>query len=102
MCVAFACKFALAASGSGPVAGPRGTSLVPCADNPGASTAASSIYTTTYEQMNPEFHMSTIVATVGLSTFVLGSKSPIRRRLPLAHEPVTDKAPATQSRSARC
>lgn len=35
-------------------------------------TASSSIYTTTYEQMNPEFHMSTIVGTVGLSTFVLG------------------------------
>lgn len=32
--------------------------------------------------MNPEFHMSTIVGTVGLSTFVLGSKSPIKDHLP--------------------
>ena len=52
--------------------------------------------------MNPEFHMSTIVGTVGLSTFVLGSKSPDGRRLPITREPVTDAAPATQSRSARC
>ncbi|RYC61973.1 hypothetical protein CHU98_g4244 [Xylaria longipes] len=36
------------------------------------STCSSSIYTATYAQMNPEFHQSDIVATVGLSTFVLG------------------------------
>ncbi|TRX92787.1 hypothetical protein FHL15_006193 [Xylaria flabelliformis] len=35
-------------------------------------TCASSIYTATYGQMNPEFHQSDLVATVGLSTFVLG------------------------------
>ncbi|KAK8086134.1 multidrug resistance protein [Apiospora phragmitis] len=35
-------------------------------------TCASSIYTTTYSQMNPEFAISTIVGTLGLSTFVLG------------------------------
>ncbi|KAI1845438.1 hypothetical protein JX266_008533 [Neoarthrinium moseri] len=35
-------------------------------------TCASSIYTFTYEQMDPEFGISRIVATLGLSTFVLG------------------------------
>ncbi|KAI2641974.1 major facilitator superfamily domain-containing protein [Xylaria nigripes] len=35
-------------------------------------TCASSIYTATYGQMNPEFGESDIVATLGLSTFVLG------------------------------
>ncbi|KAI1348594.1 major facilitator superfamily domain-containing protein [Xylaria sp. FL0043] len=35
-------------------------------------TCTSSIYTATYDQMNPEFHQSEIVATLGLSTFVLG------------------------------
>ncbi|KAK9779032.1 putative Major facilitator superfamily domain-containing protein [Seiridium cardinale] len=35
-------------------------------------TCASSIYTSTYDQMNPEFGMSKIVGTLGLSTFVLG------------------------------
>ncbi|KAK8093593.1 major facilitator superfamily domain-containing protein [Apiospora hydei] len=35
-------------------------------------TCVSSIYTTTYSQMNPEFGISTIVGTLGLSTFVLG------------------------------
>ncbi|KAK8024868.1 major facilitator superfamily domain-containing protein [Apiospora arundinis] len=35
-------------------------------------TCVSSIYTTTYGQMNPEFGISTIVGTLGLSTFVLG------------------------------
>ncbi|KAI8725590.1 MFS domain-containing protein [Fusarium sp. LHS14.1] len=35
-------------------------------------TCASSIYTTTYAQMNAEFHVSNIVATLGLSTFVMG------------------------------
>ncbi|KAI0014807.1 putative bicyclomycin resistance protein [Xylariomycetidae sp. FL0641] len=35
-------------------------------------TCASSIYTATYDQMNPEFHIPDIVGTVGLSTFVLG------------------------------
>ncbi|KAJ8121647.1 hypothetical protein O1611_g10047 [Lasiodiplodia mahajangana] len=35
-------------------------------------TCASSIYTATYAQMNPEFGQSALVATVGLSTFVLG------------------------------
>lgn len=35
-------------------------------------TCASSIYTTTYDQMSSEFGTSTIVSTVGLSTFVLG------------------------------
>ncbi|KAI1420188.1 major facilitator superfamily domain-containing protein [Xylaria sp. FL1777] len=35
-------------------------------------TCTSSIYTATYSQMNPEFHQSEIVATLGLSTFVLG------------------------------
>ncbi|RYP70139.1 hypothetical protein DL771_005651 [Monosporascus sp. 5C6A] len=35
-------------------------------------TAASSIYTATYAQMNPEFGISGIVGTLGLSTFVLG------------------------------
>ncbi|KAH8677260.1 major facilitator superfamily domain-containing protein [Xylariales sp. PMI_506] len=35
-------------------------------------TCASSIYTSTYDQMNPEFGISTIVGTLGLSTFVLG------------------------------
>lgn len=35
-------------------------------------TCASSIYTATYAQMNPEFGQSDIVATLGLSTFVLG------------------------------
>ncbi|KAI0484023.1 putative bicyclomycin resistance protein [Xylariaceae sp. FL0804] len=35
-------------------------------------TCASSIYTATYGQMNPEFHISDEVGTVGLSTFVLG------------------------------
>ncbi|RSL98365.1 hypothetical protein CEP52_010349 [Fusarium oligoseptatum] len=35
-------------------------------------TCASSIYTATYAQMNAEFHVSNIVATLGLSTFVMG------------------------------
>lgn len=35
-------------------------------------TCASSIYTSTYTQMNAEFGCSDIVATLGLSTFVLG------------------------------
>ncbi|EFX01532.1 major facilitator superfamily transporter multidrug resistance [Grosmannia clavigera kw1407] len=35
-------------------------------------TCASSIYTSTYEQMDAEFGNSRIVATLGLSTFVLG------------------------------
>ncbi|KAH6678831.1 major facilitator superfamily transporter [Plectosphaerella plurivora] len=35
-------------------------------------TAASSIYTSTYAQMDAEFHSSRIVSTLGLSTFVLG------------------------------
>ncbi|KAK7978502.1 multidrug resistant protein [Apiospora saccharicola] len=35
-------------------------------------TCVSSIYTTTYSQMNSEFAISTIVGTLGLSTFVLG------------------------------
>ncbi|CAJ2510673.1 Uu.00g062980.m01.CDS01 [Anthostomella pinea] len=35
-------------------------------------TCASSIYTSTYHQMNPEFGISDIVGTLGLSTFVLG------------------------------
>ncbi|KAI1146709.1 MFS general substrate transporter [Nemania diffusa] len=38
-------------------------------------TCASSIYTATYGQMNPEFGQSDLVATVGLSTFVLGIAS---------------------------
>lgn len=35
-------------------------------------TCASSIYTSTYAQMDAEFHCSKLVATLGLSTFVLG------------------------------
>ncbi|KAE8138709.1 major facilitator superfamily domain-containing protein [Aspergillus pseudotamarii] len=35
-------------------------------------TCTSSIYTTTYTQMNPEFHTSTLISTIGLSSFVLG------------------------------
>lgn len=35
-------------------------------------TMASSIYTSTYTQMDAEFHTSRLVATIGLSTFVLG------------------------------
>ncbi|KAK6367364.1 hypothetical protein LTS17_010290 [Exophiala oligosperma] len=35
-------------------------------------TATSSIYTTTYEKMDPEFGSSRIVATLGLSLFVVG------------------------------
>lgn len=35
-------------------------------------TCASSIYTSTYMQMDVEFHCSKLVATLGLSTFVLG------------------------------
>ncbi|GAP92182.2 putative drug proton antiporter yhk8 [Rosellinia necatrix] len=35
-------------------------------------TCASSIYTATYAQMNAEFHQSDLIATLGLSTFVLG------------------------------
>ncbi|CAK7214975.1 hypothetical protein SBRCBS47491_002332 [Sporothrix bragantina] len=35
-------------------------------------TCASSIYTSSYAGMNAEFHCSEIVATLGLSTFVLG------------------------------
>ncbi|KAE8376632.1 major facilitator superfamily domain-containing protein [Aspergillus bertholletiae] len=35
-------------------------------------TCTSSIYTTTYEQMDHEFGTSTLVSTVGLSSFVLG------------------------------
>ncbi|KAI0418628.1 major facilitator superfamily domain-containing protein [Xylaria grammica] len=38
-------------------------------------TCTSSIYTATYSQMNPEFDQSDIVATLGLSTFVLGIAS---------------------------
>lgn len=36
------------------------------------STCTSSIYTTTYSQMNVEFDSSSIVSTIGLSTFVFG------------------------------
>ncbi|KAI0131191.1 MFS general substrate transporter [Daldinia grandis] len=35
-------------------------------------TCTSSIYASTYGQMNPEFHVSSIVGTLGLSLFVLG------------------------------
>ncbi|KAI2617371.1 putative bicyclomycin resistance protein [Hypoxylon sp. NC1633] len=35
-------------------------------------TCTSSIYASTYGQMNPEFHISSIVGTLGLSLFVLG------------------------------
>ncbi|KAK1847189.1 major facilitator superfamily transporter [Colletotrichum chrysophilum] len=35
-------------------------------------TCTSSIYTATYTQMNPEFGVSSLVATLGLSSFVLG------------------------------
>ncbi|KAI1388399.1 putative bicyclomycin resistance protein [Hypoxylon trugodes] len=35
-------------------------------------TCTSSIYASTYNQMNPEFHISSIVGTLGLSLFVLG------------------------------
>lgn len=35
-------------------------------------TAASSIYTATYAQMNPEFGISGLIGTLGLSAFVLG------------------------------
>ncbi|KAI1780570.1 MFS general substrate transporter [Hypoxylon cercidicola] len=35
-------------------------------------TCASSIYASTYNQMNPEFGVSSIVGTLGLSLFVLG------------------------------
>ncbi|KXX76852.1 putative drug/proton antiporter YHK8 [Madurella mycetomatis] len=35
-------------------------------------TNASASYTATYAQMSPEFHVSRLVATLGLSTFVLG------------------------------
>lgn len=35
-------------------------------------TCASSIYTSTYAQMNAEFNCSKLIATLGLSTFVLG------------------------------
>ncbi|QMW38836.1 hypothetical protein G4B11_002072 [Aspergillus flavus] len=35
-------------------------------------TCTSSIYTTTYTQMDPEFQTSTLISTVGLSSFVLG------------------------------
>lgn len=35
-------------------------------------TCASSIYTSTYAQMDAEFHCSKLIATLGLSTFVLG------------------------------
>ncbi|KAI0884794.1 putative bicyclomycin resistance protein [Annulohypoxylon maeteangense] len=35
-------------------------------------TCTSSIYASTYSQMNPEFHISSIVGTLGLSLFVLG------------------------------
>lgn len=37
-----------------------------------SSTAASSIYTATYAQMNAEFGSTRLTATLGLSTFVLG------------------------------
>ncbi|KZL83104.1 major facilitator superfamily transporter [Colletotrichum incanum] len=45
-------------------------SIVSCASF--CVTAASSIYTSTYSQMDAEFGNSRIVATIGLSTFVLG------------------------------
>ncbi|KAK1579773.1 major facilitator superfamily transporter [Colletotrichum navitas] len=45
-------------------------SIVSCASF--CVTAASSIYTSTYGQMDAEFGNSRIVATIGLSTFVLG------------------------------
>lgn len=35
-------------------------------------TCASSIYSTIYDQMKPEFGISTELATLGLSTFNLG------------------------------
>ncbi|KAB8255474.1 major facilitator superfamily domain-containing protein [Aspergillus pseudonomiae] len=35
-------------------------------------TCTSSIYTTTYTQTDPEFNTSTLISTVGLSSFVLG------------------------------
>ena len=54
-------------------------SSTPTDANTAASTCVSSIYTTTYGQMNPEFGISTIVGTLGLSTFVLGSKSFLAR-----------------------
>ncbi|KAI2620156.1 MFS general substrate transporter [Hypomontagnella submonticulosa] len=35
-------------------------------------TCTSSIYASTYQQMNPEFNMSSIIGTLGLSLFVFG------------------------------
>ncbi|KAF5007706.1 hypothetical protein FDECE_5954 [Fusarium decemcellulare] len=35
-------------------------------------TCDSSIYTATYAQMNAEFHTTTLISTLGLSTFVIG------------------------------
>jgi len=35
-------------------------------------TCTSSIYTSTYEQLEKEFHCSRIVATLGLSLFIMG------------------------------
>ena len=35
-------------------------------------TCASSLYTATYAQLTEEFHVSQIVATLGLSLFVIG------------------------------
>jgi hypothetical protein len=37
-----------------------------------ARTCTSSLYTSTYDQILPEFHTSTEVATLGLSLFVMG------------------------------
>lgn len=35
-------------------------------------TCTSSMYTLTYGQITKQFHVSTVVATLGLSTFVIG------------------------------
>ena len=35
-------------------------------------TCTSSMYTLTYEQITRDFHVSTVVATLGLSLFVMG------------------------------
>ncbi|RYO73587.1 hypothetical protein DL764_010551 [Monosporascus ibericus] len=63
-------------------------------------TAASSIYTATYAQMNPEFGISGIVGTLGLSAFVLGNPIKLREKARALRKDTGDdrwKAPMEKS-----
>lgn len=58
-----------------------GQCVSPAGANDG-STCTSSIHTTTYAQITDQFHISNIVATLGLSFFIWGLGKGIMRIMP--------------------